>query len=198
LLVGDDHVPRIVTKFLDYGMELKLENRSETLEGVNWCQTKPVWHSTGWRMTASYRKVLSSASAGVKYWADPGARPNMAFSVGQCLLALYPGTPILQEYAIALCRAGNKLNADITMSDIYFKVRAEHKTMELGSIVPVEILEETRHSFSRAWGVCPSEQRAIEQRLSAWKWGSGTRDVPLEVLPGWVWDYVPGTQPAHI
>lgn len=188
-------LPRV---FLDYGHELKMENKADTMEGVEWCQTRPVEFPTGWRMVASWRKILSTAACGVKYWHQAGARESMAFSVGQCLLALYAGTPVIQEYALALCRAGSRLNPDIHYSDIIFKVRAEKKVADLGKIAPEPIALSTRFSFERAWGLSLPEQRAIEKRLSEWTLGTDVQSVPEEVRPGWVWDYLPGTEPAEL
>lgn len=186
----------LLPAFHEYGHELKLENRATALEDVIWCKTKPVWTPSGYRFVADWIKTLSSSACGTRYWGDPFAVFNMAFSVGQCLLALYGGIPIIQAFALRLCSVGERLNEDIFQSDIYYKVRAENTN--IGSLVAVDVHPLTRESFARAWGVGVEEQLAIESRLAKWQITTNIREVPYELAPDWVWEYQPGTEPAPL
>lgn len=181
--------------FLQFGHEAKLENRATSLEDVEWCQAKPIWFPGGDRFVAHWPKILSSGAAGTRYWKDTTSIRDMAFSVGQCLLALYPGTPIIQAYAEALCRSGGKLNADIYMMDVMYKVNATG--LKIGKLQSEPIHPFTRDSFAKAFGVDFLEQVRIEQMLENWNIGTGVKTVPMELLKAssWEWSYHVRDQP---
>jgi len=185
----------LVDEFLAFGHELKVENRATSILDVNWCQMKPMQVGGEWRFVADPRKVLSSMTAGTKYWSQPGARESMAFSVGQCLLALYDGVPLIQEYAVALCRNGTRWNNDIQYADIWYKAKAE-KHPFFTKLEPKPVTNETRLSLERAWGISIQEQYHIETVLSTWMidWNHMVLS-PEEIAPGW--ELVPraGTEP---
>lgn len=201
LVIVEEDVEReldqLVPLFLTFGHELKIENRAHCMEDVNWCQTKPCYIDGRWQFVADWRKVMSGAAAGCKYWHEPTSRRDMAFSVGQCLMALYRGVPVLQAYAAALCRSGGRINRDIFDSDTFRKVRLEYCANELGTLKPTDVSDASRLSFERAWGVDVRQQRIIEDQLARWTWDTTVTEAPCEVLPGWQWSYIPGTSPAE-
>jgi hypothetical protein len=161
----EDKLEGIKETFLSYGQELKLENRSTLAERVAFCQHKPVDVDGHWRMVQDWRKVLSTRAAGCKHWNDPALRRGMARAVGLCELALSPGVPILQEYALALLRnAGDVPIPKAVADDLELWARALRE--EPGE--PREITLQTRVSFAEAFGVEPSEQLAIEAQLANW------------------------------
>lgn len=200
LLILEQHnewrISKLQKWFLEFGHELKLENRSTTVSGVVWCQTKPVCVDGSWRFVADWRKTLSSATSGVRYWHEPKTRFDMAFSVGQCLLALYNGVPILGKFASKLCSFGGKINDDVYQIDMFYKVRAEK--LEIGKLTACQPSTETRLSFQEAYGLSALEQIAIEERLDTFSITSGIRDVPLEVTGEWCWSYALGTEPVGL
>lgn len=187
-----DSAPSI---FLEFGQEIKVENISTTFENIEWCQGRPVLGLDGtYQMCANWRKVISQSAAGMRYWDEGRARFDMAYSVGQCLMSLYPGIPVLGRFADRLCRRG-KLNRNIYDSDWIYKLGRDsdrqlgHLTYQVPSI-------ETRSSFSRAWGIDEVDQLHLEQELEDWEVGEGTTQVPLEVAGDWDWSYHPGTDPT--
>jgi len=182
--------------FLGFGQEVKVENISHRFEDIEWCQGHPVIGPDGqYSMVANWRKILSQSAAGVRYWHEPKTRFDMGFSVGQCLLAMYPGMPIIQAYATRLCSSG-QLNRDVFEVDWIHKVRAAGKAELLGKLQPQEVTAETRTSFAAAFGVDEVEQIVIENALQTWSIGVGVEDVPVEVSGDWEWNYIPGTDPA--
>lgn len=174
--------------FLEFGHEIKLENRATRLEHVNWCQSKPVCVDGQWQFVADWRKVISSASAGTRYWADPKARYDMGYSVGQCLLALYEGVPVFQKFCERLCSKGT-INRDIYESDMMYKVRATKLASQLGQLHGRPVSTSTRLSFQEAFDMTIMEQLALEKRLEQWSIGDGLQDVGQELGPDWSWFY---------
>lgn len=153
-------------EFLQYGQELKLENRATTPEEVVFCQHQPVEVAGEWRMVQNWRKVLSSRAAGCRHWTDPNLVPGMLGAVGLCELALSNGVPILQEYALALIR--NAAGAAIPKAfaddeEIWWRA------VKMGFAQARPIHPATRQSFADAFGVEPAEQVEIERQLARWK-----------------------------
>jgi len=199
LITERKHLKRILAtakdEFLSYGQEVKVENISFHLEDVEWCQGHPVAGPAGYQMVADWRKILSQSSSGIRYWHEDKTRYDMGFSVGQCLMALYPGIPIIGKYAEVLCRAG-KLNRDIFEVDWIHKVRAGGLDGKLGSLQYQEPSALTRASFSRAFGIDEIDQIHIEQDLEHFSIGAGLTDGPVEVGYGWNWTYHPDSDPG--
>jgi hypothetical protein len=182
---------------LEFGQEIKIENISTDFESILWCQGHPVLGAAGtYQMVADWRKILSQSAAGTRYWAEPKTRYDMGFSVGQCLLAMYPGMPIIQKYAERLCAQG-VLNREVFEVDWIHKVRAAGLAGELGHLKPTPISPLTRTSFAKAFGVDEVRQLQIERELDTWCIGDGLREVPLELSGDWEWTYAPGTDPAE-
>lgn len=159
--------------FLDYGQEIKLENRSTAIEGVVFCQSRPIRVGGKWRFVRDWRKCLSSDTSGVKHWGDGNmVAPAMMTTIGTANLAMYAGVPILQAHALACIRNGNgKMRTDLV--ELHECVQ-RYKT-ELGpdwqNRLPVaqRVDPEARETFERAFGVSPDEQLAIEAILDSWK-----------------------------
>lgn len=195
-----EHLDRVQARipglFLSFGQEVKVENIATKFEDIEWCQAKPVLGPAGYQMVANWRKVLSQSAAGVRYWHEDKTRFDMGHSVGQCILAMYQGIPILQKYGERLCSQG-KLNRDIFDSDWMFKLGYKRTGMtNLGNLGTTEVTAETRASFAAAFGIDEIEQHLIEEQLEHWSLGDGIVDVPLEVSQEWEWTYQPGTEPT--
>lgn len=176
--------------FLGYGQEVKLENIAYRLEDIVFCQAKPVIDNRGrLTMVSDWTKIISQSTAGTRYWDSPKSRMDMAFSVGQCLLALYPGMPIIQAYAQSLCKTG-KMNSGIYDTDWIHKVRPTGSARELGGLGPEEITPETRNSFWAAYGVDPIQQQLLEEQLSGWTVPTAAvEEVTDEVRGDWEWQF---------
>lgn len=172
----------MVPAFLEFGQEIKLENRATCIEDVVWCQAKPVKTESGWCMVANWRKVLSSMACGTKYWDESGTRYDMGYSVGQCLYSLYPGVPIIAEFARSLCKRG-KINRDIFESDMMYKIGNDRNL--IGTLGYQEIPIEVRNSFSLAFGLCPSKQLEIEGLLRDWSISDGLVYTRQQIREGW-------------
>jgi hypothetical protein len=182
--------------FLRFGQELKIENRATELHQVNWCQSKPCLVNGRWQFVADYRKVLSSACAGVKYWHEEKTRIDMAFSVGQCLLALYSGAPIIGAFAQRLCDLGGKINRDVYESDIYHKVRSSK--VIIGDLKSTEPTAEARELFSQSWDIDFAMQRVVEESFKDFNITGHKLVQGDEITGDWVLAYEPGTYPTQV
>jgi hypothetical protein len=175
--------------FLSFGQEVKVESIARKMEDIDFCQARPVLTNTGgFTMLPNWRKVVSQGTAGVRYWAEPRTRIDMAYSVGQCLLALYPGMPIIQAYASMLCREGS-FNRSILDTDWMFKVLPTGRVRELGVLGPEVVTIETRVSFMRAYGLTPEEQMVMEKAITAWELPVGLHEAPQPVSGEWLWNH---------
>lgn len=178
----------LAAAFLEFGHEIKLEGRAECLENVQWCQSRFVRTSPP-RMVRDWRKVLSTATGGTKYWHYPSMQPDMYTTVGACFYAEMRGVPILSVYARKLLSAQGKIIKDFENSDYH-----QRALLEGMKGVPVsvesEITSESRVSFEVAYGLSVMEQIHIENLIENWElpYGEPT-DLTDEILPGWVMDY---------
>jgi hypothetical protein len=184
------------SQFLAFGQEIKIENIAKEFEDIEWCQTRPVRGLNGrYQMCASWRKTLSQGCAGTHYW-DNHRAPDMSFSVGQCIAAVYPAMPIIWKYAQRLCTRG-QMHKDLINTEWLFKLSRTNLQGALGKLEANPPDMDTRSSFARAWGVDEIEQLRIEKTLDDWTPCMGTPTIAGNPVSGdWVWEYPPGCCPT--
>ena len=160
-----DNVPRI---FLLFGMELKIENISDSIEGVEWCQCHPVQTGDGsWTFVRNPVKVMTQSLTGVKYF--QGDRRKLVNSIGHAELALNAGVPVLQEFALALIRNADTVKLMRCMPDdpLFYRLgrhlRAEG--LNFGYVKAIPVTNRARWSYAKAFGVSIPRQLAMERFL---------------------------------
>lgn len=176
LIVESTDLPSLLhdlpASFLEYGHEMKIENIAYDLEAVNWCQSKPVRTKHGLKFVRDYTKVLSTCLVGTR-WLNVPERIRLSYLSGlaECELVLNCGVPILQEYALALRRnsRGAEVRHDIASGEWHRYLRESrlYRKVEAGQM-DLEITDEARLSFSKAFGVPIDAQLDIERTLSQW------------------------------
>lgn len=184
---------RLPELFLEFGQELKLENETDSLQGIIFCQSRLVELAGGPRMIRDWRKVLSHGTSGVKHWNNPKLVRPMMNAIGHCELALNPGVPILQEYALALIRngRGERLKWLDVDSGLLLRTRYELRAegnfeKAIYTVDPVPVTAEARRSFEAAFGIDPAEQLAVENILRNWTVSrTEALDVPVELNAHW-------------
>lgn len=161
--------------FLQFGQEVKLENRATCVEDVNFCQSKPVLIEGRWRFVRDWRKVLSQDCCGVRNWGDPRLVRDMLTAIGTCNVVLGRGVPILQVYGEACLRNGSgKLPKAFVDEAIALRLGREVRAygctspFDAQALQPLPITGESRLAFERTWGVPPQMQLDIERVLSQW------------------------------
>jgi len=217
LIVEEELLPwceeNLYEEFLSFGMEIKLENISTTIEGVEWCQSHPVEYAPGkYKFVRDPVKALSSGLGGVKYVDSERVRRKLVNTIGMAEMVLNLGIPIMQSYAMALTRnasgggvgwnvlrarnadARRRLQQDhvtLTASDpMYFRVHQELRAMnmrQLERLDPQPITDEARISFHRAFGITVEEQLEMEQFLDSWTFPiTGCQDLLEDFdVPSW-------------
>lgn len=178
LIVEKELVPwvreNIQATFLTYGHELKIEHEAETIEEVEWCQGHPVEYRPGkYKFVRDPAKVISGALIGSKYFVSEGARAKLINTIGMAELILNLGVPVLQEYALALCRnASTSKSIEFDEIDsMYYRLHRELRRMnlrQLERVAPKPITSEARLSFAKAFSIDVTEQLAMEEFFRCW------------------------------
>jgi hypothetical protein len=194
LIFERSHLNRVVAAlpgiFLEYGQELKVENIAYNISDVVFCQSKVITTVEGPMFVRDWRKVLSHACTGTKYWDNPRmVRPMMGL-VGMCELAMSRGVPVLQPFALAVIRNSQGKTAKTTTIDPGVVMRIKN---ELGSFdtayerKSLPITDAARESFAETFGVEIWEQQAIEAILSDWVVNElNPTTYPVEIDHSWV------------
>lgn len=174
--------------FLQYGHEMKIENIARDIESVNWCQSKPVRTKHGLKFVRDYTKVISTCLVGTR-WLGVPPHVRLAYLAGlaDCELVLNCGVPILQEYALALRRnsRGAQVRHDKESGEWHRYIRESrlYRRVESGGF-DLEITDEARLSFSKAFGVSIDQQIDIERTLSQWEFSvEGDIEEPVNWDP---------------
>jgi len=188
LVVEEEYLPLMESElpahFLSLGMVVKIEGLATTLPGVEWCQSKPVELSTGWKFIRQPSKVMSGALAGPKWMSmkTHDSRRKLCYTIGLCELILNHGVPVLQEYALALMRnAGTVAQVRLEQAEqLAYRVRAEIGKSRLTKIPKwsaAPITQSARATFAEAFGIDEHTQLLYEDVLRAWRF---TLEDPVE------------------
>jgi len=167
----------IESTFLEFGMELKLENRAEDFQDVVFCRSKAIYReipgdmgvSGEWVMCRDWRHVLKQSLSSHRHYDQPTVGMGVARSVGLALCSMYAGVPVLQSFGRAIVRL-----TEGTMARQF-----DHKSglgyrhyLETGSWMPVQselvtISPLVRSLFERTWGLPSDEQLVLEAMFDA-------------------------------
>jgi len=157
------------------GHELVLERGVVVPEEIVFGQSRPVFlgERRGWVMVRDFRKVVSGACSSHRWLSEPRFATEFLAGVGRCELSLARGLPVLQAWSLGLINStGGFRDVRAHPHVDYFQVGAwlaEERDL-------LEVSAECRESFSRAFGVTPSEQILLE---------SSYQKLPVAVS-GWV------------
>jgi len=158
--------------FLQYGHEAKIENVATEIERVSWCQSNPVRTKHGLKFVRWPFKVMSCCLVGTRWFrAPPKVRREYVAGLAECEYVLNLGVPILQAYANALRRnsSGAEKRFDKESGEWFRYLRESRLYRRLENAgYDEEITQEARESFHLAFDVSPTEQIAIEEKLSRW------------------------------
>nr|UQB76145.1 RNA polymerase [Flumine tombus-like virus 31] len=161
------------TWFREMGFTMKVEDPVDVFEEIQFCQTQPIYlGDDGWIMCRDVRVALAKDASTFL----PIDRKQVYYqylkSIGDCGLSLTGGIPIFQEFYLTFLRYGAN------------KGIGKHPAMETGfarlahgmSRVAVHITDETRISFWKAFGILPSTQILLENKISQ---ANLTYNVPI-------------------
>lgn len=162
LVCGDDSVVirpagfvPDVSIFAELGLPVKLE-RAELFEHVEFCQCRPVWDGSAWRMVRNPDRVLSRATYTIQdFQSDETFRDYIA-SVGRGELASNDGVPVLQSFAEALMAMGKPRQS--FEGEFAYRGEVFHGSKQ--------VTNESRMSFALAWGITPRDQLIYESHFA--------------------------------
>lgn len=166
--------------------EFVLEDPVSQVEGVTFGQSQPVKVSGSWRMVREYRKVLSNTFTNHRHLRDVGFGVRWLKLVAKAEAIAHQGVPILGPYFFQAW-AKTKHYKDIAEPLDYLDYHLHEVVPRLGEAVRrVTISTETRLSFEAAFGISPSEQVALEERLvpDFTEYERGLLPEPTEDWPG--------------
>lgn len=169
------------------GHEMALGNPVKVLEHVRFGRKAPLMTSKGLVMVRDWKAILSGGASSYKHLRDEIGARRFLHGVALCELSLAAEVPIVGAWAKRLhdCTFTKRsLLFDQLRDYTYLGVDLDN----LARVAYVPPSDLSRESFSRAFGVEPDEQKAIERLLS----------VGSVSLTGWQTydgrDIVPGDQ----
>jgi len=177
--VADEVARRLPEIFKRFGHTLKVESRADTLERVVLCGASPIMVGTVRRMITTPGRAIGKARVHTKVLAPSFRRPYVA-TIGECMLHMHSGVPILQEHALALRRASKTLLREIPGSYLYKLGPAD----VLGAALSTPVAETTRESFAVAFGVSIAAQLECEAWFRACQPDQLLRLAPPLEVPG--------------
>lgn len=163
----------IVTHFLDYGMEMKVEKVAYSLFEVEFCQSSVVEYAEArFKFVRDYRAVISKSLSGIRHWQDPNYRLKVLRAIGMCELVLNLGVPVLQSFALCLLRNVGR-TTDIRLASDGLKSRVARELRGLGlslsDVKPRKVADVARSSFATAFNCSIYDQETYEGFFDAWE-----------------------------
>jgi len=141
--------------FLDFGFKLTIEDTVDVFEHVGFCQCYPVLVGGRWRMVRDPFVAVSKDCVSLLSWGSEEEFATWRDAIGTCGLELTRGVPVWESFYQAL-KSGDRQGG---MEAVY-QSGIGHLAK---GVRAVEIDDNARHSFWRAFGITPDEQVALEQ-----------------------------------
>lgn len=184
LIVEEEDLDRVLSclteHFLEYGMEMKVENVACSLHEVIFCQSSVVEYADArFKFVRDYRAVISKSLCGIRHWQDPKYRIKVLRAIGLCELVLNLGVPVLQSFACCLLRNVGRPD-DFSYASDGLQSRVARELRALGvpahAVAPQVINECARESFAIAFNCSRDDQLFFEQSLDALDFDHQTMD----------------------
>lgn len=163
IIVEACDVPLVTTGiqswFKDMGFSLKVDGVTSTFEHVVFCKSRPIFDGTEWRMVRECPSSIQKDTSTVLPLTNIGGVKNYYHDIGNCGLALTSGIPVLQEFYLAMVRAGEGARG---FNDRSLQTSGMFRMAE--GLLPVykAVTDAARVSFYTAFGMLPHEQMALE------------------------------------
>lgn len=148
--------------FSDYGFKLTREEPVYQMEQIEFCQCHPVQVGQEWRMVRNPRTAMSKDAVSIKGWRNQAEFDSWRNAISTCGKSLTDGVPVWYRYYDNMW-APRPGRLDRCGMEYLARGLEDRKS---------EVLESTRVSFYRAFGIMPDAQVAIEQSLPRVAWES--------------------------
>lgn len=147
--------------FQRLGHETRYAQVVNTMEQIEFCQSRPMFDGLSWRFVRNPFRVLARVSWTTRVLA-PRFVPRYVKSIGQCELACGNGVPVMQAMATAIIAAGH--GKYWSLIDNHYRAKSER----FGPLTakPFPITEQSRASFALSWGIGVPQQLKLEKQMS--------------------------------
>lgn len=143
--------------FKSYGHSLKIESVTDSFQSVTLCGARVI--RVGGVRKAILNPARTIGKSRVLLSMKNVDKHRYVATVGQCLLALHSGVPVLQEHALALRRASRRFLKEPPGSYLY-RLGWDQNWLEQQ---PTPVTEEARIDFALAFGISEDEQIEVEE-----------------------------------
>lgn len=180
--------------FLEMGFSMKVEKPVFDIEGIEFCQTHPVFVAGSYLMVRNFPKSISKDCLSLKELGSAKVCRAWLDAVGQGGLCLTGGIPVYQDFYSSYIRISQAIEVPKTRQSS----KRRHRTPDAGLTGGMAWLSknmsrhyqavspETRHSFYLAFGVTPDQQINIESVYRGATWEHVQRNFGrLQHLPRW-------------
>jgi hypothetical protein len=179
--------------FLEMGFSMKVEEPVYDIEGIEFCQTHPIFTPDGYVMVRNFPKAVSKDCLSLKELSAPRVCKAWIDAVGQGGLSLTGGIPVYQDFYSSYIRIASGIKLPRQRLS-----RNRHHVPDAGigggmawlsrgmsrHYQPID--PRTRHSFYIAFGTTPDEQMLLEQVYRSADFSNVTKDFGRLVhLPEW-------------
>lgn len=201
LFISREHLTSLYSvlsfHYLQFGMEMKVEEVAFAAEEVAWCQTRPV-QITGqeWKMVRDPLRVLRTILVSKKW--QPHRQRNYMASLALCEMAQNRAVPVLQAMALALWENSSK-NPDLCDTELREAVIGRALAIQSWEEIkrrgmdPLPITDVARISFQKAYGIDITTQILWEESLADWTCSFGEPKLISPVCNVDEWTYTHDT-----
>jgi hypothetical protein len=141
--------------FKEFGYTVRIDSQADLIEEVEFCQTRPVYDGTNWRMVRDPVKALAKDALTLRRIRDSKHYQELQSSIGWCGLSLAGDLPVFNAFYKHLITQTYKPDPDYTTGMQYL---AHGLAPRAGPVT-----DAARFSFFRAFGLSPEIQLAIEE-----------------------------------
>jgi len=182
--------------FLEMGFSMKVEDPVYDIEGIEFCQTHPVFDGSNYVMVRNFPKALSKDCLSMKQLDHPATCRMWLDAIGQGGLSLTGGIPVYQDFYSSLIKCASTVTVPPKRQTNWTRRKAKPQveltngmswlSRNMDRHYSSHISGRTRHSFYLAFGVTPEQQIALEDVYRNVDWGYKIENFGRLVhLPRW-------------
>lgn len=147
--------------YSQWGLRMKIEEPAREPEGVEFCQSRPVWTPGGYVLIRNPRKAFNTDYCGAAKVSHLENYLVHLRNVGICGLSMAAGIPLYQEFYGAGIKFGKTGKFDKSeLGGVYYQAKLQWRAGHLSRALPIDTM--TRVSFEKAFGIPAHTQLDIE------------------------------------
>jgi hypothetical protein len=167
--------------FKDFGFKIVRELPVYEFEQIEFCQTKPLLTTSGWRMVRNVKTCMSKDVTCVNLGHNLKQYRVWLSKIGECGSTAAAGVPVLQSFYNMLSRFGTagKLDNGANFEGEY---TWQMKMIKGLGGLSTNIDDTARYSFWMQTGISPDHQCEMEQYFNSSVWGGDKRQLINNLL----------------